>query len=1007
MIPLRLTLKNFLSYQDAILDFQGIHTACICGANGAGKSSLLEAITWATWGQSRAVNDDNVIHTGADFVRVDFEFICYQQTYRIIRTHYRSKNNQLEFQVKSNKRFRSLSGKGVKATQAQILSVLKLDYDTFINSAYLRQGRADEFMLRKPNERKQTLATLLKLEEYEDLSTQAKDLSRQYKGQAEQLERQIQRLQEQLNQQSFLETNYHEIECQLNSLQNIQNQDRETLQKLQTLEQQRQIWQQQLTWQQEQYTKIEQNIQQILPEKIAISQQIAVLETLFQQADEITLQHQNLIQWQQEEMQLSETFQRYQEAFGKKQKLEQQLQQGVIEFQLKIKQLQTQWESLDNEEKDLQKILITEESVKRDLETLHQARKRLKALDQLQMQVSPLLQRKYQLEAKIQQVKLQWEAQLEQFRKNQADYQKEIARRATFREQLSETEEKLQTLDNKKIYHERVAEKATLKDRKLEHNQAQQQFFEQQIEELKQKIQLLEIPEATCPLCEQALDESHRHFVLEKTNRQQQIFREKIWIIQEEITQLQRELNGVNQEADQLKKELALKPTLEQNFNQIEDQLERLDDIYRKHKAITLEIRQLEDNLRYHHYAQTEQTELAHLRAELQRLNYDEQTHSLVRSEVDRLRWTETRNARLEDAKRRRNQIHQQKPQLLTKTQQFEQDIQILQSTSALNTSIEQIEHFLTALNYDQMYHQNLSKSLRTQLIWQAKYQDLRKAKQQHPELQNKLQQLTQKQQYQGQELQQLTQQIAQIAQKIQQSQDHRQTIQQLEQKIQEQRKKLDILIANKGKIEQSRQQLANFYSELQENKQQLTQLKKQIRIYYELAQAFGKNGIQALMIENILPQLEAESNQILSRLTGNQLHIQFVTQKATRQRTRKAPSKLIDTLDIQIADASGTRTYETYSGGEAFRINFAIRLALAKLLAQRMGTALQMLIIDEGFGTQDGEGCERLIAAINAIAPDFACILTITHMPQFKEAFQNRIEVYKTNQGSQLHFST
>jgi len=38
--------------------------------------------------------------------------------------------------------------------------------------------------------------------------------------------------------------------------------------------------------------------------------------------------------------------------------------------------------------------------------------------------------------------------------------------------------------------------------------------------------------------------------------------------------------------------------------------------------------------------------------------------------------------------------------------------------------------------------------------------------------------------------------------------------------------------------------------------------------------------GIQALMIENVLPQLEAETNQLLARLSANQLHVQFVTQK-------------------------------------------------------------------------------------------------------------------------------
>jgi exonuclease SbcC len=54
MIPLRLELTNFLSYRDtAVLDFNGIHLACISGANGAGKSTILDAMTWALSGQSR------------------------------------------------------------------------------------------------------------------------------------------------------------------------------------------------------------------------------------------------------------------------------------------------------------------------------------------------------------------------------------------------------------------------------------------------------------------------------------------------------------------------------------------------------------------------------------------------------------------------------------------------------------------------------------------------------------------------------------------------------------------------------------------------------------------------------------------------------------------------------------------------------------------------------------------------------------------------------------------
>ena len=73
----------------------------------------------------------------------------------------------------------------------------------------------------------------------------------------------------------------------------------------------------------------------------------------------------------------------------------------------------------------------------------------------------------------------------------------------------------------------------------------------------------------------------------------------------------------------------------------------------------------------------------------------------------------------------------------------------------------------------------------------------------------------------------------------------------------------------------------------------------------------------------------------------------------------------------------------------------------LSKLLAHRAGAPLPTLFIDEGFGTQDAAGRERILEVLQAIAEDFQCILVITHMEEVKDSFPVRIEVQKTPNGS------
>lgn len=196
--------------------------------------------------------------------------------------------------------------------------------------------------------------------------------------------------------------------------------------------------------------------------------------------------------------------------------------------------------------------------------------------------------------------------------------------------------------------------------------------------------------------------------------------------------------------------------------------------------------------------------------------------------------------------------------------------------------------------------------------------------------------------------------------------------------------------------LETQKERLSNLH-------QKLGSHREDVRLLKQLELAFGKNGVPALLIEQALPQIELKANEILGRLSGGAMSVQFITQ---REYADKKRMDLKETLDIQIADREGVRDYEMYSGGESFRINFAIRLALSHILAQRAGARLQTLVIDEGFGSQDEIGRQRLTEAITLVKDDYKKILVITHLDQLKDAFSTQLVVEKTSSGSTVNIT-
>ncbi len=181
---MRLTVSGFLSYRAPVeLDFTCFDLACISGSNGAGKSSLLDAITWALFGQARK-KDESIINAQSDSAEVRLDFSYEENIYRVQRTLPRGKTTTLEFHIQQKgpdgapSVWKALTERTLRETQARIEQVLRLDYETFVNASFFLQGKADQFTQQRPGDRKRILSIILGLEIWETFRQRALDRRR-------------------------------------------------------------------------------------------------------------------------------------------------------------------------------------------------------------------------------------------------------------------------------------------------------------------------------------------------------------------------------------------------------------------------------------------------------------------------------------------------------------------------------------------------------------------------------------------------------------------------------------------------------------------------------------------------------------------------------------------------------------------------------------------------------------------------------------------------------------
>lgn len=900
MIPLTLHIKNFLSYgtPTQTVDFVPYQLICLSGKNGHGKSALLDALTWAVWGHARKIGgtakaDEGLIRLGQTSMMVSLDFMCNGITYRVRRefTMDRSKGTtQLDFGIidPSSQTLHSLTDKTIRATQAKIEQTIGFDYESFINSVFLRQGNSNEFSKKSPKDRKEVLATILGLTKYELLRKQALDKVREGAVTVAHLKKNCELLQTEVAQAATIREQLTTVQRQQTELaQTAQNYE----QVLQELATEKKLLAQQ---QQEQHTLV-----------YAAEQQAKTIATHGARLYEI------FNQWR--------SAHRYIISVGKK-KLNAQ-EKKVYETELNSIQEKMNKQLVYTQE--LMQATAQLQTIKNKLQAEHHAQQ------QQTLQVHHAAENKVTI-AKLEYATLkQTHTELTQKIKT---HTAEIAMQSALTNNLAKqktliAQQEQQFERGKNFYHTWTSRGNKIATESKKNMLQQQQFTTNDA--------------AHCPLCEQDLASTQRAFLQQKLQQQEAHAQHQLQRLSHSIPQLKQQLTQQHSMLETARKEVARMQQAEEQCKQLQRAFEELTATY---DQTTVLIEKKEQELALHEaelHKAVQQKNIAHIPLDA-RLLADEayrQMQHLVKLAEKNYAEHAYDKERYEFLRAALTQIHQDEQAQETLAQQ----------KNAQQTRKEEIHQLCKEIRLQRTEQQRIARAL-------LQFSHVPLA-------------------------------LSHLAEK-----EHR---------LLEQKKLLVVqkeqLAHQQGALEQTWKRIEQQQILLEKEQHHFAQIENDTQEYTIISQALSKDGVQGLLIENIIPEIEAEANDLLARLTSNQAQLSIESIRDLKSGGTK------ETLDIKIADAVGVRPYELFSGGEAFRIDFALRLAVSKLLARRTGTSLQTLIIDEGFGSQDEEGLHHIMECLYAIQEDFAKIIIVSHLPAMKDQFPVHFHVQKAPRGSMI----
>jgi len=221
--------------------------------------------------------------------------------------------------------------------------------------------------------------------------------------------------------------------------------------------------------------------------------------------------------------------------------------------------------------------------------------------------------------------------------------------------------------------------------------------------------------------------------------------------------------------------------------------------------------------------------------------------------------------------------------------------------------------------------------------------------------------------------------------------------VKELEQKVEGLQASLQRLEGRLGGYEVTEKDLQERLAKIRLLEREFIKVKDSLAEQYRQYQAFDllyrevfhEKGFPLVLLREFLQDVELNAESYIQR---------FMPDKSIRVEADEDGRVAID-----VVDGSSVRELATYSGGETVLIGFAVRLGIARAIAERhVAYAPRFLIIDEGFGPLSPEFRREVLKMLNELSQDYERIIVISHIDDVRESllFANQIHVSRNSEG-------